>query len=308
MKKGLKNFLISSIIVLTLVIIVDFALGKTMQFMMPNTSNKTEIGKTYFSLNEVSTPVVIVGSSRAAHHYVTTSIEEKFNLEAYNVARDGCYFSYNCAVVNSILNRYSPQIIIWESDINSLYEKSNDPLESLYPYYKQNDYITNIIESSTNCTDKLKLTSNLYKYNSIAHKIAMINILKSSFTDKTIKGYAPLAPKKNSTMKLELYENAKTKKLSTSKIEFFRNTLEEAKNKNVKVIVVDSPKYMLLNPDNPSAEMIKKICDEYDATFINNTQLSIFLEHPEYFNDKTHLNRDGATIYTNIFIDQIVNN
>ena len=308
MEKGFKKFIISSLIVLALVITIDFVLGKTMKSLLPNTSKKEEIGKTYFSINEVATPIVIVGSSRGAHHYVTTMIEEKFNLPAYNVARDGCFFSYNCCVVNSILDRYSPKFIIWENDINSLYEESNDPFESLYPYYKQNDYVTNLIKKGSKFSDILRLNSNLYRYNSIIHKIVMINVLKDSFCDKTIKGYSPLTPKVNTELKLKSYENTLNEKISDIKVETLRNTLEKAKRNNVKIIIVDSPKYMLLDPNSKSAEIMENICNEYDMAFINNTQLSLFLENPKYFNDKTHLNNDGATIYTNIFIDQIINN
>lgn len=308
MEKELKKFLISSAIVLLIVIALDFALGKTMNAMMPNTTNRDAIGKTYFSLNEVSTPIVITGSSRAAHHYVTTTIEEKFNLPAFNVAVDGCLFSYNYCVINSILDRYSPEIIIWECDCNSLYEAVEDPFESLYPYYKQNIHATNIIKSENKFSDIFKLNSNLYKYNSIAHKILMMNILKNSFQDKNIKGYSPLKPRINSAMKLEENSERDNLKLSPSKIKFFENTLEKAKNKGIKVIVADSPKYMLLPSDNQSSDMMKELCDKYGMTFINNTQLPQFLEHPEYFNDRTHLNDNGAKAYTDIFVSQIINN
>ena len=93
--------------------------------------------------------------------------------------------------------------------------------------------------------------------------------------------------------------------LSQNKITLFKNTLDRAKKQGVKIIVVDSPKYMLLNTNSISADTMEKICNEYDATFINNTQLPLFLEHPEYFNDMTHLNNIGANIYTNIFLSQI---
>ena len=276
-----------------------------MKSMLPNISNKEDIGKTYFSLNDVETPIVVVGSSRASHHYVTNLIEDKFNKNVYNVARDGCFFSYNCCVLNALLDRYNPEFIIWENDINSLYENSKDPLENLYPYYEQNSYITSILNQQP-ISDIIKLNFNLYRYNSIIHKIVMINIFKEKFKDNTIKGYSPLTPKENLFMKqLESLVDRNDYKLSSYKITLFKNTLDKAKKQGVKIVVVDSPKYILLDSNSQSADTMEKICNEYDVKFINNTQLSLFLEHPEYFNDKTHLNDIGANIYTNIFIDQI---
>ena len=108
MKKGLFRFCVAVLIVLASVAVVDVAVGKAMDWMIPQISNQGDTGKTYYSLNDVNTPVVIVGSSRAAHHYVTEMIEDSLHMPAYNVARDGCFFSYNCSVINSILDRYTP--------------------------------------------------------------------------------------------------------------------------------------------------------------------------------------------------------
>ena len=88
-------------IVLILVAAVDVVIGKTIDSLLPQISNQGATGKTYFSLNEVNTPIVIVGSSRAAHHYVTQMVEDSIGMPTYNVARDGCFFSYNCSLVST---------------------------------------------------------------------------------------------------------------------------------------------------------------------------------------------------------------
>lgn len=71
MKKSLSRFCVAVVLVLAMVIVVDAAVGKVMNWMLPQISNQGDTGKTYYSLNEVHTPIVIVGSSRASHHYVT---------------------------------------------------------------------------------------------------------------------------------------------------------------------------------------------------------------------------------------------
>ena len=133
MKKGLLRFCVSALALLVLVFAIDRILGILLDNMLPQISNQGDSGKTYFSLYEVKTPIVIVGSSRAAHHYVTEMIEDSLKSPAYNVARDGCFFSYNCCVINSILDRYTPELIIWEIGTEYLYDGVNDPMESLYP-------------------------------------------------------------------------------------------------------------------------------------------------------------------------------
>ena len=76
MKKGLSRFCIACLTILISIIVVDNIIGKVMDWMLPQISNQGDTGKTYFSLYDVESPVVVVGSSRASHHYVTKIIED----------------------------------------------------------------------------------------------------------------------------------------------------------------------------------------------------------------------------------------
>lgn len=305
MKKGLLRFGVAVLIVLASVAVVDVAVGKVMDWMLPQISNQGDSGKTYYSLNDVNTPVVIVGSSRAAHHYVTEMIEDSLLMPAYNVARDGCFFSYNCCVINSILDRYAPELIIWENGTEYLYEGISDPLESLYPYYSQNKWVSRTIQEELPLTEYLRLNSNIYQYNSIVHRILMRYLGRHSFSDGTIKGYLPLAPKQLKKQLALEKEELESSALSEIKIERFRSTLERAQKIGVRIVVVDSPKYKLRTYENLSASKMQELCERYGALYIDNSQLPYFLDHPELFNDATHMNDDGAKVYTELFLKQI---
>ena len=305
MNKGLLRFGVAILIVLVSVAVVDMAVGKVMDWMLPKISNQGDSGKTYYSLNDVNTPVVIVGSSRAAHHYVTEMIEDSLLMPAYNVARDGCFFSYNCCVINSILDRYAPELIIWENGTEYLYEGISDPLESLYPYYYQNKWVSRTIQEELPLTEYLRLNSNIYQYNSIGHRILMRYRGRHSFSDGTIKGYLPLAPKQLKKQLALEKEELESSALSETKIERFRSTLERAQKIGVRIVVVDSPKYKLRTYENLSASKMQELCERYGALYIDNSQLPYFLDHPELFNDATHMNDDGAKVYTELFLKQI---
>ena len=305
MKKGLFRFCIAVLIVLASVAVVDEAVGKVMDWMIPQISNQGDTGKTYFSLNDVNTPVVIVGSSRAAHHYVTEMIEDSLKMPAYNVARDGCFFSYNCCVINSILDRYTPKLIIWENGTEYLYDDMDDPLESLYPYYDSNTWVNKTIKEELPFTEYARLNSNIYQYNSIVHRILSRYRGRNAFMDETVKGYLPLKPKKLRKELQLMSEKISSVRLSDTKVERFRQTLERAKEKGVKMIVVDSPKFKKRDKNNLSAVKMQELCQQYGSIFLDNSQLTYFLEHPELFNDATHMNDDGAKIYTKLFLDKI---
>lgn len=305
MKKGLSKFCVAVLVVLAMVTVVDVTVGKVMDWMLPQISNQGDTGKTYYSLNDVHTPIVIVGSSRAAHHYVTQLIEDSLGMPAYNVARDGCFFSYNCCVVNSILDRYTPKLIIWENGTEYLFDGFDDPLENLYPYYKKNPWVTSAIQEELPWTEYARLNSRIYQYNSIIHRILMRYRGRNSFVDETEKGYLPLQPKKlKKQLELKKVEQNCTE-LSKTKVERFKATLSRAKEKGVKVVVVDSPMYRVCDMNNKSAMEMQKICKMYGALFLNNSQLPEFVEHKEFFNDPTHMNTIGAVPYTKMFLEQI---
>ena len=305
MNKGLLKFCFAVLMVSASVAVVDVAVGKVMDWMLPQISNQGDTGKTYYSLYEVNTPIVIVGSSRAAHHYVSQMIEDSLETVTYNVGRDGCFFSYNCCVVNSILDRYTPKLIIWENGKNDLSEGIDDPLESLYPYYGRNKWVTETIRKELPWTEYVRLNSQIYQYNSVIHRILMRYHERNSFVDEVEKGYSPLIPKKlRKGLELKHVE-LENRELSVTKTERFCSILMRAQNMGVKVVVVDSPMYRFFNTSSQSDRKMQELCEQHGALFLNNSQLPMFLKHPEFFNDATHLNSNGAIPYTELFLSQI---
>ena len=301
----MKRFITIVFTALAAVVVLDWAIGKAMDAMLPQISNQGDTGKTYFALNEVNTPVVIVGSSRAAHHFVTQMVEDSLGMPAYNVGRDGCFFSYNCCVINSILDRYSPSLIIWETSKDDLFGGGSDPLENLYPYYHKNRWVTATIKSELPWTERVRLSSKVYRYNSVIHRVVMRYMGRASFVDGTEKGYLPLPPKRL-LEPLELSsESWEPEEVDEAKVERFRSILCRAQDKGVKMIVVDSPKFIESSGPCASADIMRRLCEEYKMKFFDNTQMRYFLERPELFNDATHLNDDGAKAYTEMFLEEI---
>lgn len=307
MKKGLFRFCIVVFVGVVSVLCVDRLTGKILDSMLPQISKQGQTGMTYYSLNDVDSPIVIVGSSRASHHYVSKMIEDSLCLPVYNVARDGCFFSYNCCVVNSILDRYSPKLIVWENGTEYLFESVPDSYTNLYPYYKKNEWVYKTLNEELDIMERTQLLSRIYQYNSVSHRIITRFVGSKSFVDNTGNGYLPLPPKNlRSSLKLTTKDYSELS-LKETKVNRFRSTLARAREKGVKIVVVDSPVFQTVSNVNLSAQTMKSICDDYGMLFLNNSQLYYFLEHPEYFNDEIHMNDNGARRYTALFIHQIRN-
>lgn len=298
--KRIKQFVLTVLIVLIGVCAFDFAFGIIAGKMLSKISNQGEFCKTYYALNEVECPVIIAGSSRASHHYVSNMISESMGLSVRNCGLDGCFFSYNCCVIQSILDRYHPQLIIMEIGVEDLAKESEDPMENLYPYYNINHNVTKCINEEYDWTSIAPLYSNLYKYNSLFHRIIHRYVKRNSFKDNGQNGYEPLPQTKWAYEQKQLTH---FDELSQTKVNRFKSVIQQAKQSEVNMIVVSSPVFMSDDYCSASEKTIKTICDSLNVEFYNNRRVEGIFENPDCFKDRTHLNNVGAKQYTNWFIN-----
>lgn len=305
MKRDFCKFIVAISIVLVGVAALDICTGKAMRNLLPKVDKLCETGRLYYSLNEVETPILIVGSSRAHHHYVSEIIKDSLGMDAYNLGSDGCFFKYNCSVISSILDRYQPKMIIWEFSPEHMYEEVNDPMEILYPYYQTNKHIQSCIDSYTKPIDRIPLYSNLYQYNSKLHRILIRSL--SGTEDDGLNGYLPCKPKEWKFDEKNLSESKNGSSLSKVKERQLISVLSRLKENNVKVIIVNSPIYNKLTLDEDLYENVNEICSSVGYPFIDNTYLDGFYGNKEVFSDNTHLNAKGSELYTIKFLEQIKN-
>lgn len=307
MKNGLTKFILSAAIVVAVVIAADWTIGKIIEKMLPGISNQGDTGLTYFSLNEIEYPVLIVGSSRANHHYVPHILSDSLDAEAYNIGRDGCFFSYNCCIIQSILSRYTPKMIIWETSMTSLCS-GNDPLENLYPYYGKNKYVTECIKINFGWMKRIPLVCNQYKYNSLLIRIISRYINRKSFAIDELNGYSPISPKSWTPAEKENSSIESLQTINESNVQHFKDVLAMANSKGVRLIVVNSPSYMAKGNVSESEKIMNQICDSMGVSIYNFSQAEGIYDNIDFWNDYTHMNSRGAEVYTKIFIDTILSN
>ena len=295
MNKGILKFCRSVLIVITFVAVIDVVVGYVMDWMLPQTGNRGDLCLSNLGVNVIETPIVIVGSSRASHHYDPRIFVDSLGKATYNVGTDGCFFTHNCCVINSILERYSPELIIWEFEPSYLFEHSADDITSMYLYYNKRDYITKTLNEVLPRSEVIKLNSNIYRYNSKFIRV-LTRYLQNNNAPDEYSGYEPSAPK---TLKepLSLVEknSSSTSAIDSSKLYRFKETFENAKTKGVKIVLVNSPKYVI-DTNVYMTDTVTNLCQELETSFIDCSQL--YINHPEYFNDPSHLNAIGADIYT----------
>lgn len=311
MKSKLVKYLSIVALVIVAVACIDKTVGKALDYLYDAIPVTVDSGKRNFALRALDSDIVVVGSSRAAHHYVSRKIADSLAMTAYNVGLDGCFYLDNCFMMHSILCRYSPKMILLEIDGGALFDNTRNPLEGLYHYYGKDEYAKNIIDQEEGKMTGVKLMSSLYRHNANSFKTIGYGVkgLHSKVQDPLL-GYNPLPFKEKLTeLKLERQSNDMINNvLSEWKVELLDGLLALAKEKSVKVILVSSPIFEDRSEkyQNSSQEKIIEIAKQYGCEYWDYQATQLFLEHPEWFNDATHLNERGADIYTDIILDRII--
>ena len=80
-----------------------------------------------------------------------------------------------------------------------------------------------------------------------------------------------------------------------------RRVLHLCKDKGVNLVLASSPRF---RPENDN-ELIHSLSQEYGVPYIDIYNSVFFNNHPELFKDTSHLNNDGATIYTQLFFEEL---
>lgn len=302
------KFLITTIITAALVIGTDFCIGKVgdkLLTKMPDFGS-TAVKQNY-RLNRMTSDIVLIGSSRCSHHYVTSILQDSVNkftcdsISIYNAGIDGQYTNGNLCVIESILTRYSPKLIIFE--MSELSQKQTiDDLYRVRPYYTTNKDVQKYYDNTT-WKEKLSIKSNAYRYN--RH---IIPLLKTLFLPRNITtdGYEPLfntmSTKKQERLNLreqELFDNTEIFDYTLSN---FTRVLDKCKQQNVPIIILTSPMYQTTHPQ---ISLLQSICEDRSIPYFSWLNDLYFDEHPELFQDQTHLNNDGAHIYTHKVINTL---
>ena len=104
---SMKEFIIKVFIFFTLVVFVDYLFGVVCSFMIKE--SKGGVTRQMHNLCfEDQYDILIMGSSRAHHHYVPEIIADSLGATVYNSGQDGNGFILHYGVLQMVWKRYNP--------------------------------------------------------------------------------------------------------------------------------------------------------------------------------------------------------
>lgn len=297
----MKRFLVKTALFLAIIFIADRCVG----YMFPRIQKNEEQKNDYaYMFDKCEADVLIFGSSRAYRHYNPRIIEDSLGLSCYNCGESSMGFIHNYAILQEMMSRYTPKVIIYDFNpyIDIIKNRTRDNhifLKGLKPYHNRQG-----IEEVILCVDKnerYKMLSELYnhnqKFNLILNSyIQLVPQDSANFYNGyvgTIKKFDPKKVKKGD--RIPGYE------IDAQKMEYLLKFID--KGKGCRLFFCISPRWFGLGEFY--VEKVREISLQYDVPFIDFSNNPKYVHHDELFFDGTHMNTKGADEFTRDLIKEL---
>ena len=295
----MKKFWLKILLLIIILIPTDRILGKLFNFFLFH-SKGGQTEKMVYIADKMNEKILILGSSRAFHHYNPQIIEDSLQMSCYNCGQDGNGIIFSYGLFKLFTRRYTPKIIIYDVvenyDIN---QGENVKFLSWLRYFYNRPGIDSIF-FDIDKTEKYKMLSYMRRYNE-----RFLQIISDYYNPKTqfINGYSPL----NGIMNYEPNEiNNNINNIiqyDSTKSKYLKKLIKECKDKNIKLIFMISPKYN--GGNNNSYESIAHLARTENIPFLYHYNDKEISYNKKYFEDSFHMNKFGADFYTRKIINDI---
>lgn len=294
-KNQILKLLYKFLILFGIIFLFDFVIGKTLEhFYFKQASGA--FYRTTYSMDSTCADILIFGSSRANHHYDPRVFESSLGMSCYNTGRDGNFLLYNFAVFKTVVERYTPKIVIFDVAGNELSSTADDyvRLSSLLPYKNRNRAIDQMI-ALRGPFEKVKCLSKIYPYNSLLLTIAIGNTEMNKERKSDISGYVPISGTWNKT-RAEIDTNA-SGMIDPNKDKALKEIIHDCKLNGIRLLLVNSPAFVKSIPSN-DVNTIRQTAQTGKVEYLDYSSDTTFLNNHNYFFDPLHLNDTGARLFS----------
>ncbi len=301
---ALKLSLIKLLKFLLIFVLIDQLLG----FVAHKLFLSQETGKfarSTYVINHSNDEVLLLGSSHTIRQYVPQVVEKKTGLTCYNAGAEGQQLLYQTALLQMILKRAKPKLIVLNIDAHWLYESdvAYSRLNDLNSYYsKHYDVLYPKLKERSQYVP-IKMFFRAFQENS-----TLVHIVRYFFAPQvSFKGYRPLYGKMTEFSNEILSNEAISDEIDPFFVKNLKLFIDTAKEKGVNLIFTTSPFPVKRDySTNISFQKIKKIAKRSNVPFYDHLNDERFIGNYNMFNDPTHLNHEATLLFTSIIADHII--
>ena len=294
-----KTFFLRLTIIAASLVLADVVIGNLLAHYYSRIKHGEE-GHLNYAMDSMTTPVIVLGGSRALRQYVPAILADSLHEQAYNAGEDKQGVFYCLAVLASALQRYHPQTILIDMTpiVFTSKDASIDNLSILLPYYHQHPEIRPYLDLRSPW-EKYKTLSALYRYNSEPLRILFRTLSDAEFKGAD-RGYQPIFDTLPPADAIEYLHELLTNTPNPIVVTAFEKFLQLARDNHCRVAVICSPVYFPLTGGTSTTRLVSDICRRENVPFLDYSTSPVFCGKPALFYEAHHLNDSGARCFTRI--------
>ncbi len=279
---------------------MDFLAGILMENVFPDITFGT-YGKINTSL-KAKQEILILGSSRAQHHYDPDVVSAETGMTCYNTGLGGYGLLYNYALFNELIKQHKPEVVILDLSPNVIIDpKTYMKLNIFMPYFFTYSSFNEIVHLDPDFS-KFKTVFKINVYNSTFYDLFR-GIVSNETADN---GYKGLQAQLNTTTYIpkRLIPEGKFDSL---KKEYFEKIIDLSIQREIRLLCVVSPTYEKFDADNRIIDEMESLVKSKGLDFYDYSDYWELYKKPQYFKDQLHLNDVGARAFSKLIAEEINN-
>ena len=296
----MKTFVLKVLLFVACVVLMDCASGYGFSWMRRHAKGGSTANCEYIA-HRADEDIIILGSSRATHHYIPRIIEDSLGLSCYNCGEEGNGIVLAYGRLIMLTNRYNPKLVLYEITPGYDYgtgEPDSKYLGYLRAYYEE-EGINGIFHDFDDRLYWLKMKSKMYQNTSRILPDLVDNII---YRDNH-QGYDPLYGQMTDVGQ-KLREGHM--EIDSLKLSYLEKLIVLCQNKGIPLLFMISPKYNAL--DYGSYEPALRLCESYGIGVGNFIDDPVLSKQAVLFQDPEHMNHEGAKAYSQNIIPLIKRN
>lgn len=278
-------------------VLVGAVSGKLIKEVPDVGVNQTNTAQALFSRDA---DVLILGSSRANHSFDCRIMKDSLGMSCYNAGRDGQNIIYDAMVFFSYVERHVPKILILDIASAMMDESWFENLHDMNCYYGLSNPLDSIIDENAKWTDRLKLKSNLYRYNNTWQWLLNAYMAESK---EDLDGYRPMPVNAKSNF-MASFQETKTFAPDKRCVVYLDRIKDFCEKKKIHFILTYSPS-LVVSRKGGVEEWIEVYAKSNNLVYYDYGKDPFFYERPDLFYDMTHLNAGGAVVFTQKFVEKL---
>lgn len=296
----MKKYILKIVLFFALVALFDAAIGAAGNYLISHCKNGDTFIRNYIA-TQCREDVIVMGSSRANHHYVPQVIGDSLHLSCFNAGYDALGILNMFGRYKLICRNHTPKILIYDIFApNEIYGDGSDHLkylDGLRPYASMPEIDSIFADIAP--MERYKMLSKAYRYNT---KILQIVGEFMGHTPPPPAGYLPLYGVMS--YEAEAYKPEYTgQKPDSVKLNYVRKLIADTRSKGILLVLAVSPRYGANS--NQDLLPIAKLCQEEGVPFLNHFTDSRFCSQKQFFKDSHHLNDEGARRYSAVIAKEV---